>query len=432
MTLRMRIHFALLVGVLSATTALAGPLEDFRSLTNKALSGAVKKAVPGLPADPAASQAHLPNSSSPSNATVNAIAPLSLDGSWYSAPSGIGLSISGGKGTATNADKMGHKPGDAILDIEPKGGNAYAGRMLMEIRRGQLEWTEVKSAIQGGKLGIGLKDGRQYVFERGTAPSIGDPSPSGLRYIVGSCAPGTFAVALFDPGKLDFKRLPAGGRYKFDEAPQPLGKIFAEAQGFVRNVCGENGSRTQFPVFFIKSGPLPPLPLEVRDFDAADAKVYIYYDTGTFSNRVAGQMLEEQQVAARKAARDASAARANAETARRTEFVAKHGAVELNRVGILWTNPFSLEGKTIAVPVEFHQMTSPTDGRFEVLVSNLSDHGGVVVVSDIPRGIFAEPVRGLLVARVVGLRPSRGLEGGEPLLKYVASYVCAEKTLSCP
>lgn len=102
------------------------------------------------------------------------------------------------------------------------------------------------------------------------------------------------------------------------------------------------------------------------------------------------------------------------------------------RTDILWSNPFSLEGKTIAIPVNFYQMTAPTVGRFELLTRGISERGGQVVVSDIPKGTFAEPTRAYLAAKVIGLTPAQGNQGGDPHLKFVGVVICSNKGGPCP
>ena len=78
-------------------------------------------------------------------------------------------------------------------------------------------------------------------------------------------------------------------------------------------------------------------------------------------------------------------------------------------MGILRSNPFSLQGKTVAIPVDFYLMISPTVGRFEVLIYSLEDQGGQIVVSDIPKGTFLQPTRAFLAAKVVGLNQGGSL-----------------------
>ena len=118
--------------------------------------------------------------------------------------------------------------------------------------------------------------------------------------------------------------------------------------------------------------------------------------------------------------------------AKREAFLKQYGAIQIPKMGILRSNPFSLEGKIIAIPVKFRQMHNPTVGSFEVLTS-LNDIGGLIIVSDIPRGTFVEPIRAFLAAKVIGLTPVQGI-GEVPHLKYAGVIVCpgAKPFSSCP
>lgn len=355
-------------------------------------------------------------------------AAVGVDGQWYSDEYGIGIEIRDGRGIATATNQMGHKPGDVILELQKPAANVYAGRMLVDVRRPQLDWVEGKAALYPDRLRIGLQNGYQIDFKRGVAPKLSDAYPSGVRYIA-ICRGGTFIVAAYDKKQIDFRRLPTVAEFKLGEAPGPLAQILPEVRSFVRAACGDGYDRAQYPVFF-ESRPLPALPLSVRSFDAADARAMLQGDRGTLYNKVAVDATAERQAAVQKSAEDAAIVRAKAREAKREEFFRKLGAKELETVGILGSNPFALEGKIVGVSVIFRRMLSPTDGDFEILVHSMSDQGGYALVTDIPRGTFLQPVRALLAAKVVGTKPGKDGDVDRVQLKYVGALVCPED--GCP
>lgn len=353
---------------------------------------------------------------------------VGVDGQWYSDEYGVGMEIRDGRGIATATDRMGHKPGDAILELQKPVANVYAARMLVDVRRPQLDWVEGKAAVYPDRLRIGLQNGYQMDFKRGVAPKLSDAYPSGLRYMA-ICRGGTFIVASYDKKQIDFRRLPTVATFKLGEAPGPLAQILPEVRSFVRAACGDGYDRAQYPVFF-ESRPLPALPLSVSSFDAADASATLSGDNGTLYNKVAVDATAERQAAVQKSAQDAAMVRAKEREAKREEFFRKLGAKEMETVGILWSNPFALEGKIVGVSVIFRRMVSPTDGDFEILVHSMSDRGGSALVTDIPRGTFLQPVRALLAAKVVGMKPGKDGDVDRVQLKYVGSLVCPED--GCP
>ena len=346
-----------------------------------------------------------------------------LDGSWYGS-SGIGFKIQNGKGIATIDNKMGHKRGDPVLTIVKAGDNLYKGQMFVEIQRAKLEWVNVKAAIYDKTLRIGTPDSRQYFFSKGLPPTLSNPYPSGTRFVVGGCGAGQFAAAVIDRSKVDFKSLPTGGQFNFSDAPEPLGKLFRETHEFMQKECGENSDRTQYPIFF-QSNALPLAPLEIRDFDNADAKAYIRLDTASFSNRVAGDVIEAKKAADQKAAQDAVVARSDQSKRDRAGFAAKYGATELQRMLPLYVNPFALEGKVIIVQGYFSSMENRNTGLFSAYAHGLSDHAGTIVVSNLPAGVFNEPFEILLAIRVEGqTKLESSASGKAPLTKYVGHIKC--------
>lgn len=445
-----RITLLTLVACIFPTAVFGNPFDDLKNKAESTVIDAVKNQLPtnqqqqpvptsqpqpvptNQPDSPVTKSKHK-NQANKQGSTNPTEAQNELGGGWYSQSSGIGVEIRNGKGISTVSNRIGHKVGDTILEIASTSNHRYSGKILAEVKRNQLGWIDFKGSEYDGNLTLGLSDRSEYRFSKGNAPKLSEPYSSGVRYIVGDCAPNTWGIAVIDSAKVNFRKLPTGGSYKFEEAPNPLPKILAEAHEFMRSNCGENAVRVQYPIYF-QSSQLPSLPFQISDFDkadGADAKVYISSGTASLSNRRAGDVIEEQRKATQKAEQKASADRASVAAAQKADFLKKNNAVELKEMGILWSNPFSLEGKTVAIPVNFYQMTSPTTGRFEVLVYSLRDSGGSVTVSDIPKGTFLRPVRAFLAAKVMGLKPAQGVENAEPQLKFVSVVICDGENSWC-
>ncbi|MFH1328273.1 MAG: hypothetical protein ABIH76_05460 [Candidatus Bathyarchaeota archaeon] len=102
------------------------------------------------------------------------------------------------------------------------------------------------------------------------------------------------------------------------------------------------------------------------------------------------------------------------------EFVKKNRIQEWPSIKDLSANPFVYEGKTVAIVVNFEEMTSPTVGLF-------MSGSEIIVVSNIPKGFFRSKSKVLLVGRVLGKAvvklPLLG-EASLPHLKFVGAHFC--------
>jgi hypothetical protein len=116
-------------------------------------------------------------------------------------------------------------------------------------------------------------------------------------------------------------------------------------------------------------------------------------------------------------------------TARFNEFVAKYGVKEWPSSQALYANPFVYEGKTIAIFANFSQMVSPTQGYFLGADSKSGDFD-LIVVSDIPKGLFTSKTLVILACRVLGKTevkvPLFGGTASAPHLKFVGVYICKD------
>jgi hypothetical protein len=258
-------------------------------------------------------------------------------------------------------------------------------------------------------------------------------------------------VAVAPPASLDLQKTTPSKTYSPSEATGGVFPIVREAENFYYKMCPQRQGYAVRPpkTIWIFADGLPK-PDGMQDAIKASDR-YIWVTSVSFSGAttqesafgwsvrngprdfVAKEDAQRHQNETEQARRAQIAAKQEQSRAERTEFLTRHGAVELQKMSILQTNPFSLEGKIIAIPVQFRQMHSPTAGRFEVLTYTLNDNGGLIIVSDIPKGTFGEPTRAFLAAKVIGLTPLQGF-GDVPHLKYVGIILCSgQKSLSsCP
>jgi hypothetical protein len=114
---------------------------------------------------------------------------------------------------------------------------------------------------------------------------------------------------------------------------------------------------------------------------------------------------------------------------RLNEFVSKYGVKEWPSSQALYANPFVYEGKTIAIFANFSQMVSPTQGYFLGADSKSGDFD-LIVVSDIPKGLFTSKTLVILACRVLGKTevkvPLFGGTASAPHLKFVGVYICKD------
>lgn len=258
-------------------------------------------------------------------------------------------------------------------------------------------------------------------------------------------------VAVAPPASLDLKKTTPSKTYTPSEATGGVFPIVREAENFYYKMCPQQAGYAVRPpkTIWIFGNGLPELDGMQNAISASDRYIWVtsvsLFDATTQKSAygwsvrngprdfVAKEDAQRHQNEIEQARRAQIAAKQEQSRAERTAFLTRHGAVELQKMSILRTNPFSLEGKIIAIPVQFQQMHSPTAGRFEVLTYSLNDNGGPVIVSDIPKGTFGEPIRAFLAAKVIGLTPLQFF-GDVPHLKYVGVILCpSQKSLSsCP
>jgi len=254
---------------------------------------------------------------------------------------------------------------------------------------------------------------------------------SGALLHIVACGGMYQGVAVAPPKSLDLKTSTPSNTYRDADATGGIFPFVREAIEFFQSTCPQNPGREVRPParVWLSHSQTP-----AGDIDIGNTDRFVIVNTmstpwsvrngpADFANKEEAQ--RRQQIAAQEKQAQISAQRAQ-EKAQLAAFLRQHNAVEIPKMGILRSNPFSLEGKTIAIKVDFHQMTSPTVGSFEVLTHSLSDQGGQIVVSDIPRGAFLQPIRAFLAARVVGLNRE-----GIPHLKYVGVAICSNANTWC-
>lgn len=255
---------------------------------------------------------------------------------------------------------------------------------------------------------------------------------SGALFRIVACGGMYQGVAGIPPKSLDLRTSTPSNTYSDAEAIGGIFPFVREAIEFFHRAC------PQTPGYAVRPPALVWLSLGLTpagDIDIGDTTRFVRVNTmsspWSVRNGPADFAKNEDEKRRRQEAAQEKqaqvAAQREQDNAKRAAFLRRYGAVEIQKMGILRSNPFSLEGRTIAIPVNFYRMTSPTVGRFEVLTYSLEDQGGQVVVSDIPKGTFLQPTRAFLAAKVMGLS-----QGGEPHLKYVGAAICPSPNASCP
>lgn len=254
---------------------------------------------------------------------------------------------------------------------------------------------------------------------------------SGALLHIVACGGMYQGVAVAPPKSLDLKTSTPSNTYREADATGGIFPFVREAIEFFQSTCAQNPGREVRPPAHVWLSH-SQTPAGGIDYGNPDRFVIVNMLSAPWSVRNGPADLankeeaqRRQQVAAQEKQAQISAQRAQ-EKVQLAAFLRRHNAVEIPKMGILRSNPFSLEGKTIAIKVDFHRMTSPTVGSFEVLTHSLSDQGGQIIVSDIPRGTFLQPIRAFLAARVVGLNRE-----GVPHLKYVGVAICSSPNAWC-
>lgn len=276
----------------------------------------------------------------------------------------------------------------------------------------------------------------------GGAAKIGQETrtASGALFRVDDCGGMYQGVLGVPPKSLDLRTSTQSKNYSDAEATGGIFPIVREAIAFFLSVCKQRpGYRVDPPrhIFLFLDGLPPPGGIGkaitegtqlVKVTWAGGDSWFVLNGPADLIKKVDAQ--KRNQEAAQQKQAQATAQR-DQRDAKLAAFLRQHGAVEIPLTGILQSNPFSLEGKTIAITVDFESMNSPTVGMFTVLAHSLRDWAGTAVVSDIPKGTFLQPTRAFLAAKVVGLIPVQGL-GTAPHLKYVGVVICSNPNTSCP
>lgn len=126
--------------------------------------------------------------------------------------------------------------------------------------------------------------------------------------------------------------------------------------------------------------------------------------------------LKEQAIEQRKAASNE----------RFEDFAKKNHIVDWPKPEEFQANPFVYENHNIGIVATFQTMITPTQGIFG------SDIAQLLLVSDIPKGLFVKKSKVVLVGSVVGKEQAKVPSAGEvlvPHLKFVDAHIC--KTDSC-
>ena len=261
---------------------------------------------------------------------------------------------------------------------------------------------------------------------------------SGTAFRIVDCSGQYTGIAGVPPSSFDLRTSTPSNTYRRDEATGGIFPIIQEAIEFFKNGCPQHQGKYEPPIIWLFDKELP----DPRNIFAAiqASNHYVRIATSKMSWSVTNgpadfAKKEDEQRKIREAEQEQkkqAAAQRTQENLKRSAFLNQYGAVEIPKMSILRSNPFSLEGKTIAIPVNFYQMTSPTVGIFEVLTYSMEDRGGQIVVSNIPKGTFLQPTQAFLAAKVVGLTPDQGNKGGAPHLTYVGAAICSNPNASCP
>jgi hypothetical protein len=107
------------------------------------------------------------------------------------------------------------------------------------------------------------------------------------------------------------------------------------------------------------------------------------------------------------------------------DFERKNRIVDWPKPEEFQANPFVYEGHNIGIVTTFRTMTTPTQGIFG------EDVDGMMLVSDIPQGLFVKASTVVLVGSVVGKEFTEILTAGVvsvPHLKFVDAHICKTKT----
>jgi hypothetical protein len=103
------------------------------------------------------------------------------------------------------------------------------------------------------------------------------------------------------------------------------------------------------------------------------------------------------------------------------DFAKKNHIVDWPKPEEFQANPFVYEHYNIGIVATFETMLTPTQGIFG------SDIAQMLLVSDIPKGLFVKKSKVVLVGSVVGKEQAKVPSAGEvlvPHLKFVDAHIC--------
>jgi hypothetical protein len=135
----------------------------------------------------------------------------------------------------------------------------------------------------------------------------------------------------------------------------------------------------------------------------------------TEETRIQGEE-EKRRAAVRKTSEE------NAKSEKRkkfNDFSSKYGNIQWVATDKLMANPFIYQNKSIGLVTRFVQMQSATTGIFE--------DRGILVISDIPKGMFSQETPVLIIGRVIGNTDLQLPIVGKqkvPHLRFVGVYKC--------
>lgn len=256
-------------------------------------------------------------------------------------------------------------------------------------------------------------------------------------------------VAVFTPESFDLERSTPSNKYRDADATDGIFPLAREALDFYWSVCTPQPGYAIRPpdhIWFF-ADQFPPenfgvavsnytryIKIKVRgDNIKLSWKTTSWDVTNGLADLATKSEANRRKQEAERAKQAQIAAQREQSNARREAFLNQYGAIQIPKMVVLRSNPFSLEGKIIAIPVTFLQMHDATVGSFEVLTYSLDDRGGLIIVSGIPRGTFIQPTRAFLAAKVIGLTPVQGF-GSVPHLRYAGVIICSNQKpfSSCP
>ena len=253
-----------------------------------------------------------------------------------------------------------------------------------------------------------------------------ETAASGIAYYLARCQP-SFGAGVFGvlPRKIEAQNWPASeeivsGRQSVSETAVFL----EEARVFVSKACPKFAAK--FDYLALSYEKLDPR--KIIGNESIQAKlITAFYGNANKSWLVLNLIQSRKELTAKVQANDQRAAAGRATLNRKSEFLQKYGALEMNDTSLttLHSNPYAFEGKNVALNVNFTGMRDATTANFEQL-AGMGFRGSNLIISDsIPKGIFSGPSKALLIGKVIGRTKIPELQGYSALqLKFVAVKMC--------